>query len=82
MALFPLQGLFLGDFTVHLVPVDDADPMTVIAEKVAYHTVGRRLPVREGAAMKVIHKGQVVPGDQTVTQAGIGPMDLVTVDYA
>jgi len=30
MALFPVQGIFEGDFVVLLVPVDTDDPMTVV----------------------------------------------------
>ena len=35
MALFPLQANFRGDFVVLLVPVDDGDTMSVVADKVA-----------------------------------------------
>ena len=35
MSLFPLQAVFDGDFVVILVPVDDEDPMTTVAAKVA-----------------------------------------------
>jgi hypothetical protein len=44
MALFPIYGRFVGDFVPHLVPVDTDDTMDAVAEKVAVHTVGRRLP--------------------------------------
>jgi hypothetical protein len=44
MALFPIIGRFEGDFVPHLVAVDTDDTMTQIAEKVAVHSVGRRLP--------------------------------------
>ena len=45
MALFPITGRFVGDFVPHLVPVDTEDTMDVLAEKVAVHSVGRRVPV-------------------------------------
>ena len=44
MALFPIYGVFQGDFVPHLVAVDTEDTMPVVAEKIAVHTVGRRLP--------------------------------------
>ena len=43
MALFPVQGVVEGDFVVVLVPVDDTDPMRVVAEKIAYHGIGKRV---------------------------------------
>lgn len=81
MALFPLQAAFDGDFVVVLVPVDDADPMTAIAEKVAYHSVGHRVPA-EDRPMRVRHNGAVLDDAATVVSAGIGPMDVVQVGYA
>ncbi|GHA48916.1 hypothetical protein GCM10010372_55930 [Streptomyces tauricus] len=47
MALFPLQALFEGDLVVLLVPVDDGDPMTVVADKVAHHVVDHRVAARD-----------------------------------
>lgn len=44
MALFPITGRFVGDFVPHLVAVDTDDTMDEVAEKVAAHTVGHRLP--------------------------------------
>jgi toluene monooxygenase system protein B len=81
MALFPLQAVFDGDFVVLLVPVDDADPMTVVAEKVAHHAAGHRVQAQSGP-MTVRHGGAVVAGDATVVTAGIAPMDVVQVGYA
>lgn len=43
MALFPIYGMFAGDFLPHLVAVDTDDTMDQVAEKVAVHTVGRRV---------------------------------------
>lgn len=43
MALFPITGRFVGDFVPHLVAVDTDDTMDQIAEKVAVHSVGRRV---------------------------------------
>lgn len=81
MALFPLQGTFDGDFLFVLVPVDDQDTMTQVAEKVAHHAVGRRIPAQD-RPMQVRHNSVVVPADATVRSAGLAPMALVEVGYA
>jgi toluene monooxygenase system protein B len=81
MALVPLTGAFRGDFVVQLVPVEDTDTMNVVAEKVAAHAVGLRVAPRD-APMVVLHNGEAVADDTTVTEAGIGPMDFVEVRYA
>ena len=44
MAPFPITGRFLGDFVPHLVAVDTDDTWDQVAKKVAFHSVGRRLP--------------------------------------
>ena len=80
MALVPLQTVFSGDFVVQLVAVDDGDTMDIVAQKVAHHVVGRRLPPRD-APMRVRFRGEVVPPDMTVARAGIGPMEVIEVGY-
>jgi len=80
MALFPLQGMFDGDFVLMLVPVDDQDTMTQVAEKVAHHAVGRRVAAQD-RPLQVRRNSVPVPADATVTSAGFGPMDVVEVGY-
>lgn len=80
MALFPVQAFFEGDFVVLLVPVDDGDPMTAVAEKVAYHVVDRRVAAQD-RPMQVQHNGTVLADDATVVTAGVGPMDVLRVGY-
>jgi toluene monooxygenase system protein B len=80
MALLPLQAAFRGDFVALLVPVDDQDTMDVVAQKVAYHVINRRLPPQD-APMRVKYNDQVLPPDQTVVQAGMPPMSFVQVFY-
>ncbi|MEF9412237.1 toluene-4-monooxygenase system B family protein [Rhodococcus sp. IITD102] len=80
MALFPLQGMFDGDFVLMLVPVDDQDTMTQVAEKVAYHVVGHRVAAQD-RPLQVRHNSVAVAPDATVTGAGFGPMDVVEVGY-
>jgi toluene monooxygenase system protein B len=81
MALFPLQAVFDGDFVVLLVPVDDGDPMTTVAAKVAYHAAGHRV-AEQDRPLQARHRGAVLAGDATVTSAGVGPMDVIQVGYA
>lgn len=48
MALFPIIGRFVGDFVPHLVAVDTEDDMDAVAQKVAVHSVGRRVRKPDG----------------------------------
>jgi toluene monooxygenase system protein B len=49
MALIPIYGRFVGDFTAHLVAVDTEDTIDEVGAKIAAHAVGRRLPDQPGA---------------------------------
>ncbi|MDQ1628559.1 MAG: toluene monooxygenase system protein [Actinomycetota bacterium] len=80
MALFPVQGIFEHDFVVVLVPIDDEDPMTLVAEKIAHHTVGRRV-APQPRPMQVRHQGNTLAPDATVVSAGVAPMDVLQVSY-
>lgn len=80
MATVPLQAAFRGDFALLLVSVDDRDTMDVVAQKVAYYVIHRRLPP-QNAPMRVQYNSRVLPPDQTVAQAGIPPMSFVEVFY-
>jgi len=80
MATVSLQAAFRGDFTVLLVPVDDQDTIEVVAQKVSYHVIHRRLPPQD-APMHVQHNGRILPTDQTVAQVGLSPMSFVEVFY-
>jgi toluene monooxygenase system protein B len=79
MALFPLQAAFDGDFVVLLVPVDDEDPMTVVAQKVLHHAAGR--VEAQDRPLGVRFNAAPLPDDATVVTAGVGPMDVVQVGY-
>ncbi len=81
MALFPLQANFRGDFVVLLVPVDDADDMTSVAEKVSQHSIGLRVAERN-APKRVYYNGKELPSDMTVGKSGIQMMDWIEVAYA
>ncbi len=81
MAPFPVQGVVEGDFVVLLVAVDDEDPMSVVAEKIAYHAVNRRVAAREGSP-RVRHNGKELAPDETVVTAGVAPLDVLEITYA
>jgi len=69
MALFPIIGRFQGDFVPHLVAVDTDDTMDQVAEKVATHSVGRRVPVAKGkTAYEVFLLGKLMPGKSTLAK--------------
>ncbi|ABS70069.1 Toluene-4-monooxygenase system B (plasmid) [Xanthobacter versatilis] len=67
MSLFPIVGRFVGDFVPHLVAVDTSDTIDQIAEKVAVHTVGRRLPPDPTATgYEVLLDGETLDGGATL----------------
>jgi toluene monooxygenase system protein B len=80
MALFPVQAVFEGDFVVLLAPVDDEDPMTVVAQKIAVHAVQRRV-VAQDRPMRVKFNGQILDDEATVVTAGVRPLDVLEVVY-
>jgi hypothetical protein len=82
MALFPIYGRFVGDFVPHLVPVDTDDTMDAVAEKVAVHTVGRRLP--HPAAPKgydVYLDDRLIPASTTLGTLDLMPLQWLDVRF-
>lgn len=81
MALFPVQGIVEGDFVVVLVPVDDTDPMTVVAEKIAHHGIGKRVRAT-GGSLHVRWNGRILGDDETIAALGCAPLDVLEVVQA
>jgi toluene monooxygenase system protein B len=81
MALFPAQAIFEGDFVVLLVPVDDEQPMTEVAQAVAHHVVGKRVPAQD-RPLQVSNNGTVLADDATISGSGIAPLEVLRVAYA
>lgn len=81
MALMPVQGQVLGDFVINLVPIDSEDTMDVVAEKIAHHSVNRRV-AHQDKPLRIRHNGQVLETDATPESAGVGPLDYVEAFYA
>jgi hypothetical protein len=82
MALFPIYGRFVGDFVPHLVPVDTDDTMDAVAEKVAVHSVGRRVP-RPAApnGYDVYLDDRRVPASTTLGELGLVPLQWLDVRF-
>jgi toluene monooxygenase system protein B len=78
--LVPLNAIFATDFVQILVPVTTANTMNEVAAAVAHHVEGKR--VRALSLPKVvIHNGRQLPGEMTVAEAGIAPLDHIAVEY-
>mgnify|MGYP001610273509 FL=1 len=87
MAMFPIYGVFEGDFVPHLVAIETDNSMAEVAEAVAVHSVGRRVahnPKAKGYEAEV--KGSVVDLKlkfaDVMEQHGLAPLDFVTVRFA
>ena len=80
MAPFPVQGFVDGDFVVVLALVDDTDPIPVVAEKIAYHSVGKRVPAQD-RPMKVKRNGEDV-GESVAVNVALGGTTTVNLGSA
>ncbi|MDN5859913.1 MAG: toluene-4-monooxygenase system B family protein [Pseudonocardia sp.] len=78
--LVPLNAIFATDFVEILAPVMSNNTMDEVAAAVAHHSEGRRVRALPHPKV-VIHNGRTLPGDTTVAEAGIGPLDHITVEY-
>lgn len=82
MALFPIYGRFVGDFVPHLVAVDTDDTMDAVAEKVAVHSVGRRLPrPATPKGYDVFLDGHLIPADTTLGELSLQPLQWLDVKF-
>jgi toluene monooxygenase system protein B len=78
--LVPLNAVFATDFVEILVAVTATDTMTGVADAVAHHVEGKRVRALPYEKV-VIHNGRRLPRELTVAEAGIKPLDHVTVEY-
>jgi toluene monooxygenase system protein B len=76
MALLPLSGTFIGDVTTVGIVVDDEDTAEVVGQKIAHHSVGRRVAASSGT-IRVRLDGRVLEQDEIIGQAGAAPYDHV-----
>ena len=78
--LVPLNAIFATDFVQILVPVTTANTMAEVAAAVAHHVEGRRVRALPYPKV-VIHNGVRLLDGTTVAEAGIKPLDHITVEY-
>jgi len=78
--LVPLNAIFATDFVQILVPVTTANTMNEVAAAVAHHVEGKRVRALPYPKV-VIHIGRKLPGEMTVAEAGIAPLDHIAVEY-
>jgi toluene monooxygenase system protein B len=76
----PINAKFGDDFVMHVVVVMSADTMAEVAQKVAHHSVGKRIRPQPRDLI-VYYDGRAVAAHTTVTEAGIRPFQHVFVDY-
>lgn len=77
MALFPITGHYVGDFTPHLVAVDTDATMDQVGAQVAAHSVGRRLPVPAGGRGYDVY----LDGEQLAPTTALGSLGLVPLQW-
>ncbi len=83
MAALPIVSNFESDFVLQLVEIEEDDSMDLVAEKCAHHSIGRRVAPRPGTILRVRLQNAdgPFPRDQTVSGAGIAPMDTVEIFF-
>jgi hypothetical protein len=82
MALIPVYGRFVGDFTAHLVTVDTDDTIDDVASKIAAHAVGRRLPEQPGArGFEVLADGRTLAPTSRLKDFSPRPLQWLDVRW-
>ena len=76
-----IHAKFGDDFVMHVVVVTSTDTMAEVAQKVAHHSVGKRVRPQP-QDLVVYYEGRAVAAHTTVTEVGIRPLQHVFVDYA
>jgi toluene monooxygenase system protein B len=84
MADFPLYSNFQGDVVPVLVLVDTDDTMDQVAEKCAYHSVGKRVAPQPDKVIRVRkHRGtEPFPRGMKIAESGLRPTETVDVVFA
>jgi hypothetical protein len=82
MALIPIYGRFVGDFTAHLVAVDTDDTIDEVAAKIAAHAVGKRLAEQPGAkGFEVLADGHTLAPDSRLKDLAPRPLQWLDVRW-
>jgi toluene monooxygenase system protein B len=84
MAALPICSNFEGDFVLQLIPVDTEDTMDQVAEKCAYHSVGRRVAPQPDKILRVrLHQStENYPRDMKVSEAGWRVTETIDITFA
>jgi len=81
--LISVQALFDGDFLSFLVAFEPTDTIEEACDKVAFGVINRRIPERPGVGYVMRREdGTEIPGNITVTEAGLEDSDYVTVGFS
>ncbi|MDB6160942.1 MAG: Toluene-4-monooxygenase system [Gammaproteobacteria bacterium] len=79
--MLPIYGRFLGDFTAHLVAVDNEDTIGEVAAKIAVHSIRRRLPAEPAGSYEVSIDGRVIPAEVRVSHLSLRPLHWIDVRW-
>ena len=84
MAAMPLYSNFQGDFVPVLVVVESDDTMDQVAQKCAYHSIGRRVAAQPDKVLRVHrHRAdQAFPRAMKVADSGLRPTETIDVIFA
>ena len=84
MAAFPIHSNFEGDFVIQLVEIDTDDTMDQVAEKCAYHSVGRRVKAQPDKVMRVRkhRESEFYPRDMRASDANWRPTETIDILFA
>jgi hypothetical protein len=81
MVMLPIYGRFVGDFTAHLVAVDNEDTIGEVAAKIAAHSIRRRLPAESMGSYEVLIDGRVIPAEFRVSHLSLRPLHWIDVRW-
>jgi Toluene-4-monooxygenase system protein B (TmoB) len=79
--MLPIYGRFVGDFTAHLVAVDNDDTVGDVAAKIAVHSIHRRLPAESARSYEVLIDGRVIPAAVQVGHLPLQPLQWIDVRW-
>jgi hypothetical protein len=81
MVMLPIYGRFLGDFTAHLVAVDNEDTIGEVAAKIAVHSIRRRLPAESAGSYEVLIDERIIPAEVRVSHLSLRPLHWIDVRW-
>jgi hypothetical protein len=81
MVILPIYGRFVGDFTAHLVAIDEEDTIGEVAAKIAAHSVRRRVPAESTGSYEVVIDGRVIPAELCVSHLSLRPLHWIDVRW-